>query len=335
MATQKKLSLILAAMDSYQEIKDVLAHVERQTIRDQCEVVVVCGTLGRLNDKDGSLQNSDTLQVIEGGAEIQIHEARAIGIRASRCACVATLEDHCFPEPGWAEALLARLEEGWTGVGPVFSPANPHTSVAQAMHLVCYGQWLAPMASRAISFIAGHNSAYQRKVLIERGDRLALDMAVPSAMQVELRAQGHRLYLEGAALVRHWDAAVWQGVPVTLVALGRVIGFRRALRWGWGKKLLAGFAVPAVAGVRWLRAVTAWWRGKKRYQFSWGTPFFAAIMAVQWTVAEWWGCLFAGADCLQKLNDVEHDRCRFLRPGEWPHPNRAYSVERQGTNSGG
>ena len=326
----RRITLVLAAMDSCREIQDVLSHLERQTIRDQVEIIIVCRSRDQLDDRTGLLEEDEGLRVIEGGTEIEIHDARALGVRASRCEYVATMEDHCFPEPQWAAAMLSRLEEGWTGVGSVFCPANPQTAIAQAMHLVCYGQWLAPARSREVAYIAGNNCAYRRDVLVARGNRLPLDLAVPSAMQVELREQGQRLFVDAAALVRHWDCSVWRGVPTTFFALGRVIGYRRAMQWGRVRRVLMALAVPALAVLRWFRAVTPWWREKKRYRFSWGMPLWAAIMVLHWSAVEGWSYLFGSATSLLKGGDIEHDRQRFLREGEWPHPDTSYSVESNG-----
>ena len=46
--------------------------------------------------------------------------------RATSAPYVFIGETHCFPEPGWARAILAAHAEGWDTVVPVLTNANPH-----------------------------------------------------------------------------------------------------------------------------------------------------------------------------------------------------------------
>ena len=80
---------------------------------------------------------------------------------------VAFVEDHCFPTPGWAEALLRAHERAWAGVGPVVLNANPKRTLSWANLLIEYGPWLHPRERGTVSHIPGHNSSYSLVVLME------------------------------------------------------------------------------------------------------------------------------------------------------------------------
>ena len=43
---------------------------------------------------------------------------------------VAFGEEHCFPEPGWAQALIDAHREDYAAVGPAMHNANPDTIVS-------------------------------------------------------------------------------------------------------------------------------------------------------------------------------------------------------------
>jgi hypothetical protein len=92
-------------------------------------------------------------------------------------------------------------------------------------------------------------------------------------------------------------------------------------------------AAPALAGLRWSRAVSAWWRGRSLYGFSWAMPLWAAIMSLQWSLAEGWAYLFGDASALRSIADVEHNRLPFIRAGEGPFADTRYSIARDGARS--
>ena len=89
-------------------------------------------------------------------------DARVAGIWHARAPLVAICEDHCFPIPGWAEALVAAHHGPWAAVGPAILNANPVTRVSWANLAIEYGPWLHPVASGACAHVPGHNSSYKR-----------------------------------------------------------------------------------------------------------------------------------------------------------------------------
>lgn len=316
----KKISLVIAAIDTYDEIKDLLCHVEQQTIRQHLEVLIICRTRERLNAPESALPDMQNLRFIEGGKNIMLNQARALGVRESEAPYVAILEDHCFPAPSWAEHMLLRLEEGWTGVGPVIALANPKTIQAQAAIMMAYGQWLPPISAGQRDYIPGHNSIFVRKVLLERGNRLEGDMVASSLMQAELRQQGHRFYVEDKAVMYHWECSKWRGLWEIYIPVGRASGALRARDWRAGQKVLYGFATPLIAGMRWSRALVAFSRTHKTYSFSFLAPLFACLISAIWSFGELLGFWFGFGNSLEGASDGERNRPRYLRSGEWPQP---------------
>src|SRR5207244_2412948 len=121
------------------------------------------------------------------------------GIRQAKAAIVALAEDHCFPDPQWAERLIASYQGPWTAVGPAVRNANPKTAVSCADLLIGYGPWLAPSSSREAEFLPGHNTSYKRAVLLEYGNRLDSMMQAETVLHWNLRSKGHRLFMESTA----------------------------------------------------------------------------------------------------------------------------------------
>jgi len=85
---------------------------------------------------------------------------------------VAFTEDHSFPTPVWAEALIARHREPWAAVGPAFLNGNPQTLRSWTNLLIEYGPWLDPLEAGVRDHIPPHNSSYKRDLLLAYGDEL-------------------------------------------------------------------------------------------------------------------------------------------------------------------
>src|SRR5690606_27179000 len=70
--------------------------------------------------------------------------ARAAALRHAHADLVAYIEDHCYPEPGWAAALLDAHQGPWAAIGYAFTNPNPENYIARAALLVDYGKWAHP-----------------------------------------------------------------------------------------------------------------------------------------------------------------------------------------------
>ena len=282
-----RLSLILPALDTFDEIKDVLQWIDRQTVRASLEVVVVCRTRDHLQTVPVS---DHPLILLEGGADLTIYEARVLGINASTGTHICIMEDHCFPSPTWAEALIRRLEEGWTGVGSVYQPANPQTCLAQAIHLLTYGEWLSPVPPGEIAYLSGSSSAYRREALQQLDESYGHQKPAVHLAQKDLRAAGGTFTVEPNAMVHHFDASVWHGAFGTLLALGRTLGHCRSTSWPTLKKLAFGLAMPLVAGAHALRALKAYRRAGRANHLSPLSLPLVLLLSNVWGFGEVWGC---------------------------------------------
>lgn len=118
---------------------------------------------------------------------------RAAGVRAATAPIVAFMQDHAFPVPGWAEALLSRYEGPWSGVSFVFENDNPGTATSWANFLMQYGPWTTPLPKGPVTHIGGHMASYRREVLMAYGDALPRKLGTSIAMHWEMIGQGHRV----------------------------------------------------------------------------------------------------------------------------------------------
>jgi len=181
--------------------------------------------------------------VVEAGTVGSIGRANALGIRRATAPIVALAEDHSFPDPDWAEHLIRAHAGPWTAVGPAVRNANPRTAVSWADLFIGYGPWLEPVPAGEVEFLPGHNTSYRRETLLALGDRLDPMMETETLLHWELRAAGHRLYLEPAARIAHTNFSRWSSWVPAQYHNGRAFaGARRAGMTLWKR---AGYVVGA------------------------------------------------------------------------------------------
>jgi hypothetical protein len=203
------MSVVITTPDSYQTIRKTMSHLRRQTAREVLEVVIVAPSLAELQLDESEMSDFGSYTVVEAGSIESIGRSNALGIRRAAAPIVVLAEDHCFPEPDWAEALIAAHRGAWAAVGPAVRNANPRTIISWADLFIAYGPWLWPTPAREVDFLPGHNSSYKREILLGYGDQLESMMEAETVLHWDLRAKGHRLYLESAARVAHTNFSLW------------------------------------------------------------------------------------------------------------------------------
>jgi len=320
MSQEKQLTAVMAALDTYAEVRDALRWCHQQSARSRLEILVVCPKLSAFALPDNYEEEVGSLEIVECGEGKTLAEARAHGARLANTAYVIFLEDHSFLEPGWCERVLARFESGWTGVGGAFLSANPQTVLAQGQILVGYGQWLHPITPGEMAFVSGHGTAYRREVLMERSETLENDFLVEPLMMAELRKQGQRFFCESEVVSWHFDSSHWKGVGLT--AVGRVLAAQRSICWPVWRRFAIGAAFPLIAVVRWKRASQAYFRTRRANGLSLFALPMAAVLCFIWSWNELLGFWFGFGNSRQALSDFEHNRKRHLHEGEWPVPRR-------------
>jgi hypothetical protein len=178
------------------------------------------------------------------------------GIRAAGAPVVALTEDHCFPAPTWAEALIRAHEGPWAGVGPVVGLANPDHYMSWANYLIQYGPWVQPLAGGEQDDIPGHNSSYKRDVLLGLGAELAPLFAFDAKLHETLRRRGHRLYVEPSAATYHVFITRLRPFLKEHFHIGRTFAACRASEWSAARRSLYAAlspGLPILRGARILR----------------------------------------------------------------------------------
>jgi hypothetical protein len=249
------MSVVLATPSDFASIATTVRHLSRQSVASRLELVVVAMGQPGFSLEERACRGFWGRRVVTVGRASH-GQASAAGVRAAQGAVVVFAEDHCFPEPGWAEALLLGYRSpDVAAVGPVLRNANPGTLVSWCDFVIGYGPWIDSTTSGDQPFLAGHNSSYRREVLLGLGSQLEALLEAETVLHLELRAQGLRLVVEPRARAAHTNFGrfgVW--LPVQYHC-GRVFAAQRARDWGWAKRAFYAAASPLIPCVRLVRAL--------------------------------------------------------------------------------
>ena len=86
----------------------MLANLALQTIAHAIEVVLVTDSPEKLRPIPSDPHPFFSLTILETRTIRQTGAAKALGVEAARAPLVMFLEDHSFPDPGCAQAMLER-----------------------------------------------------------------------------------------------------------------------------------------------------------------------------------------------------------------------------------
>ncbi len=244
------LSVALLAEGAFGSIARTVSHIAAQSEAPQIELLLLAARPDLLQVDADAVRGLHSVRVLATSLEGGTGGARAMAVREAAAPVVAFAEDHCFPESGWAAALLAAHQGPWAAVGPVVSNANPTSSVSWADYLMGYGPWIAPGKSEERDHLPGHNSSYKREPLLPFGEELVPLFEAETALQWRLREHGHRLYQEAGARTAHTNFEQWGTWLRVSYHAGRVFAATRALAWSPAKRVAFAAASPLVPLVR-------------------------------------------------------------------------------------
>lgn len=244
------LTVVLPTWDSFDALRTTVEHLAAQTIATSIELIICAPSAERVGVDPEAVRGFHSVRVLETGPLKEMGPVRARAVREATAAVVAFAEDHCFPYPDWAEALLAAHAEPHAAVGPAVGNANPESAISRADLLIEYGRWAAPGRRREVELLPGHNSSYKRDVLLQYGPELDRFMEAETVLFWDLRRRGYTLLLEPAARVRHTNFCRLGPFLSVIWHLGRSFGGKRAEPWSAARRLAYALASPAIPLIR-------------------------------------------------------------------------------------
>lgn len=306
------MSVVVITPDCYATIRKTIGHLRSQKICGSLEVVLVAPSARELCVDESEMQRFLRYKIVEVGPVSSTARARAMGAREAGAPIVAFAEDHAFPAPGWAEALIKRHQENWAAVGPVMTNANPRSMTSWANLLIEYAQWLDPTEGGEREHLPGHNGSYKRDVLLAYGERLEAMLDAESILHWDLRAKGHKLYLEPKARTFHQNFSLHSPSLALRFNGGRLFAASRARAWPMWRRAFFACASPLIPAVRGLRITRELFRpGRPRHLLPRVLPLLIVGLVFD-GAGEMAGYAFGAGRAMAKLSDMEFHRERYL-----------------------
>ncbi len=190
--------------------------------------------------------------MVEVGEIKSTGRAIAAGVRQANAPVVTYAEEHSYPAPGWAEALINAHRQSWAVVGAAIANANPGNMISWASLFTDFGPWVEPAEAGEIGHLPWHHAAYKRTILLEYGPKLEAMLETEGILHRDLQANGYRLYLESAAKTNHVNISLldsYMGAEfhgARMFAANRV----RSAKWPIFRRLLYICGMPFIPFVR-------------------------------------------------------------------------------------
>lgn len=300
------LSAILITPDTFGRLRQTIAALHAQTIRDRIELVFVAPEQHSHEIDEEALAGFHSHQaVFLDKVEFTSAEAWAAGIRSALAPIVVLCEDHSYPEPDWAEHLLAAHQQPWAVVGPAVRNANPGGLVNWADYFVAYSEWAYPTESGSREHLPGHNSSYKRDLLLAYGADLARKLQAETLLHWDLLRQGHQLFLQADAVTNHVNFTRLRVIMRMQWWCGRNFAALRTSSWPWRRRLpwvFASLLIPAVRLRRIYREI------RKPGRFDGSLPVLLALICFILLcdgLGQMIGCALGSGNIYPLLSDYE------------------------------
>jgi hypothetical protein len=305
--------------DGYESRRRAISFLEKQSVRDKIELVLVAPAHLDLELDANQIASFGSHQLIKLPEFYYPGQGFAAGVRAARAPIVAYVEEHSFPEPEWAQALIRAHAGPYAAVGSAMGNANPDTLCSWANLLEEFGPVVTPVESGVATYLGGHHTSYKRDDLLAYADALPGMLESETALHIDLRGRGHQLFLEGSAVSNHVNISQFRAylrqdfVGQRSFAAARA----RARQWSLARRALYVFASPLIPFVRLARVLKQVQRTRRAAQLLPQILFFLVPAVVCGTAGEVVGYVLGDSPSnVRARAEAELHRARFTLPGD-------------------
>ena len=309
-----QMSVVLVTSDRYDTIRKTMEHLQAQTASEQLEIIIVAPSTAALGFDVTELTAFRGIRLVEVDEIKSTGRAIAAGVREATAPVVTYAEEHAYPAPGWAEALIKAHRQPWAAIGVALANANPSNMISWASLFTDFGPWVEPAKAGEISHLPWHHAAYKRAVLMEYGPKLDSMLETESILHRDLQNRGHRLYLESAAKTDHVNISLLSSYVraefngARMFAANRI----RSSRWRMFWRLFYISKMPLIPFVRLQRVVRHILRaGRGRELLPSILPALMIGLAAD-AVGQLMGYAFGPGNAAQRRVSFELNRCQHV-----------------------
>lgn len=239
-----KLSVVVVLGQQRARVQHIIDLIYAQTAVADLELILVDVGMGA----KPLLQTRCPTQYISKAATTTWGEARSAGVRVARAPVVALLEDHCFPGPEWAEALLEVHEESWDAICYAFKNPNPETYASRAGFMAELGIWAHPVVQGPMRDMPGNNMSYKKAALLRLEPELDEALNTDFAVQSFILQQGGTMGIAAEAYAAHQNYDSLRLLFQANYVSCRLVGAERVRMGAWSLPKRFLFAALAPLG---------------------------------------------------------------------------------------
>jgi hypothetical protein len=246
------LTVAVVAADRFETIRRTLEALSIQTMADDLEVLLVApdaeAVAGMPPEATARFARFETIYV---GAVADVDKAATPALLKASSPVVALIEDHAYPEPAWAEAILRAHEGPWAAVGSTVANANPDADLSWVNQLLAYGEWTEPLRGGE-GMVSRHNVSFKRSWLEAYEGRLEDLLGRGGGLLPDLKRRGGRFWIAPEARVRHLNPSRLGPTVELRLHGGRLSAAGRAVSegWPWWRRAVYVGASPLIPMVR-------------------------------------------------------------------------------------
>jgi len=247
--TTPALSVIVLIPDHYETVRKTMQALRTQTARNRLEIVIVAPLNVMRNIDKAEFADFLQFRIVKVTQFMTTGDPRAEGVRHANAPLVAFAEDHAYPDPYWAAALIKAHRKNWAVVAPIVVNGTPESMFSWMVHFIAYGSWGESMHSGKIQSIPTHSSVYQRKHLLKYGADLGEMLQFEEHIHRGLREEGYQFYLESSAKVYHCQFTKLLPSLQVLYHGARNFAATRLRYWSMPRRLLYIGGLPFTASL--------------------------------------------------------------------------------------
>jgi len=258
MRSDPELSVVVVTPGGFEVVRKAVSHVRAQRASDRIEIVVVAPDREHLGPVGDALDGFWGHRIVEAGRITTTGRALAAGFRAATAPLIGYVEEHSYPEPGWADAVIEAHRGPWAAVGVSLLNANPDTLVSWAMLFLDFAPNVELARPGEVTALPSHHTVYKRDAIAGHREELHQLLEVEAVLQSALVRRGDGLYAESAARQMHVNVSRVRSMVRGQFLGGRQYAPLRVRQEGFSIARRAAYAAaaPAIVLVQLRRILT-------------------------------------------------------------------------------
>ena len=302
-----KLSVVVISFNSPLLLERCLSALERQTLNDGVETLVVRQRDANLDEHENLERRFQYVRWICAPRGSNVPQMRSLGICGSQGDVIALLEDDCVPTENWYEELLrVHQESDAAAIAGAIEPGEYTKGLDWAIYFHEYSHFMQPLPDGEAQTLPGTNVSYKRMALRQlidanefNNDEPKLKGHYEAFVHQKLQQSDQALKLDPNLVVHNLNSWTYSRVLRIPFHHGRnFAGIRVAERPYWRHLPFLALAVllPFVQIGRIVRNVIV----RRRHAWSLGQALpWIILFSISWSMGEFVGYLLGSGKGLQ------------------------------------